>query len=91
MACVLLFGLVSMAYADSTGTPGQPGQSCEAPGSASPGGGNSSKSSGSPFAGASSADNYANGVGTGGPNGNITNSKAVSQYDVACFQATQHQ
>jgi hypothetical protein len=93
IACVLLFGLVGGAFADSTGTPGQPGQSCQSQPSA-PGGGNSSRSSGSPFAGASSAGVYANGPGTGGPNtstgtGAITNPKAVSQYDVACFQVSQ--
>jgi hypothetical protein len=80
--------------ANPTGPPtGQPTQSCQAQPSA-PGGGNSSQSSGSPFAGASSAGVYANGPGTGGPGtatgtGHITNPTAVSQYDVACFQNSQ--
>jgi|GraSoiStandDraft_41_1057321.scaffolds.fasta_scaffold5385199_1 hypothetical protein len=87
---VLLFGLTGIAFADPTGNQGQPSQSCgstTAPNT--PGGGNSSQSTGSPFAGASSAGVYANGVGTGGPNGAITNPTAVSQYDVACFQVSQ--
>ena len=95
IAAILLFGLVGMAFATSTGNQGQPSQSCGS-GTApnSPGGGNSSNSSGSPFAGASSAGVYANGPGTGGPNtatgtGAITNQKAVSQYDVACYQVSQ--
>jgi hypothetical protein len=95
VSCVFLFGVVSIAVADSTGSPGQPGQSCgstTAPNT--PGGVNSSGSSGSPFAGASSAGVYANGPGTGGPGtatgtGHITNLSAVSQYDVACFQVSQ--
>jgi hypothetical protein len=93
--CVLLFGVVGIALADSTGNQGQPSQSCgSSTAQNSPGGGNSSASTGSPFAGASSAGVYANGPGTGGPNtatgtGAITNTKAVSQYDVACFQVSQ--
>jgi hypothetical protein len=94
LVCVVLFGLVGMAVADPTGNHGQPSQSCGSQLAPNPpGGGNSSASTGSPFAGASSALVYANGVGSGGPNGAtgngpITNPTAVSQYDVACFQVS---
>ena len=88
--CVAALVVVSSALAVDPGTQGQPSQSCgSATAPSSPGGGNSSTSPGSPFAGASSAGVYANGPGTGGPNGAITNPKAVSQYDVACFQVSQ--
>jgi len=83
---------VTPAFATSTGSPGQPGQSCgSATAGSSPGGGNSSVSSGSPFQGASSADVYANPGTTpaGGPNAGDSNPNAVSQYDVACFQVSQ--
>jgi hypothetical protein len=92
MACVLLFGVVGMALADSTGTPGQPSQSCGSEPSA-PGGGNSSQSPGSPFATVpgKSAGVYANPGTTpgGGPNAGNSNPHAVAQYDVACFQVSQ--
>ena len=95
VVCALSFALVGIAFADPTGNQGQPSQSCgstTAP--TTPGGGNSSTSTGSPFQGASSAGVYANGPGTGGPGtatgtGHITNPNAVSQYDVACFQVSQ--
>ena len=87
MISVLMFGLAGFAFADPTGNQGQPSQSCESQPSA-PGGGNSSQSSGSPFTGGSSGDVYANGPGST-PNGGVTNSTAVSQYDVACFQVSQ--
>lgn len=88
--CVAALAIASSALAVDPGTQGQPSESCgslTAP--STPGGGNSSTSTGSPFAGASSAGVYANGPGTSGPNGAITNSNAVSQYDVACFQVSQ--
>jgi hypothetical protein len=84
----------AFAASNPSGT-GQPSQSCGSPtASTMPGGGNSSTSSGSPFQGASSAGVYANGPGTGGPGtatgtGHITNTNAVSQYDVACYQVSQ--
>lgn len=85
----------ALAAPNPSGT-GQPSQSCGSPtASTVPGGGNSSTSTGSPFQGASSAGVYANGPGTGGPGtatltGHITNPTAVSQYDVACYQVSQH-
>ncbi len=93
-----LFAVV-VGGASANGNPsgtGQPSQSCGGLNATTmPGGGNSSTSTGSPFQGASSADVYANGPGTGGPGtatgtGHITNPNAVSQYDVACYQVTIH-
>jgi hypothetical protein len=93
-----LFAVV-VGGASANGNPngtGQPSQSCGGTNATTmPGGGNSSTSTGSPFQGASSADVYANGPGTGGPGtatgtGHITNPTAVSQYDVACYQVTIH-
>ena len=91
MASVLLFGLVGVAAANNPGTQGQPSQSCgDQP--RVPGGGNSSQSPGSPFATVPgvSAGVYANPGTTpaGGPNAGNSNPKAVSQYDVACFQVS---
>ena len=85
---VLLFSVSGAAFATSTGTPGQPSQSCENPAtSTTPGNAGNPNNTGSPFSpNGHSGDVYADGPGTGGPNGAITNPKAVSQYDVACFQ-----
>lgn len=63
------------ATATSTGNRGQPNQNCETSSSAPPGFGTAG------FANAQS--HYA----AGGANGNP---KAVSQYDVACFQLSTH-
>ena len=82
----------SAAFADNphTTTPtGQPGQSCEDPAtSTTPGNAGDPSNTGSPFSpNGTSGGVYADGPGTGGPNGGaITNPTAVSQYDVACFQ-----
>jgi hypothetical protein len=90
---VLLFGLVGVASATNPPTQGQPRQNCGVQTSA-PGGGNSSQSPGSPFATVPgvSAGVYANPGTTpkGGPNAGVSNPKAVSQYDVACFQVSSH-
>jgi hypothetical protein len=84
---VLAFSVAGLALAadpHSPGNPtGQPSQSCQAEPNA-PGGGNRANSPGSPFAGASSANNYA-----GSQPQNSKNPKSVSQYDVACFQNSQ--
>lgn len=99
VAVAALFAVVVGGASAGTGNPngaGQPSQSCGSPtASTMPGGGNSSTSTGSPFQGASSAGVYANGPGTGGPGtatgtGHITNTNAVSQYDVACYQVSTH-
>jgi hypothetical protein len=93
IASLLLFGLVGLASAADPNTQGQPSQNCGAEPSA-PGGGNSSQSPGSPFATVPgvSAGVYANPGTTpgGGPNAGNSNPDAVSQYDVACFQVSQH-
>lgn len=76
--------LATPARADSTGTPGQPNQSCQTAfpsGPLSPPGFNTNgfnNVAGSHYAG--------NGQNTQTP----ANSNAVSQYDVACFQQAQH-
>ena len=74
-------GQASAANPHSTDNPtGQPSQSCQDLGAARPG--QSGSSPGSPFnePGVNSTDG-----GTGG-----ANYSESSQYDVACFQATQH-
>jgi hypothetical protein len=69
-------------YADSTGTPGQPGQSCQAffgdSGPFTPAGFNTVGFS------------HAETVYAGSQPQNSNNPKSVSQYDVACFQAASH-
>jgi hypothetical protein len=72
------------ALATSTGNPGQPNQSCQAQPS-QPGGQVPGSNPGSPFAGGVSDGKYA-----GSQPQNSNNPKSVSQYDVACFQVSQH-
>jgi hypothetical protein len=72
----------SAAFADTTsGTPGQPGQSCQAqtttPGSAATAPGSAFNTSG-----------VAGTVYAGNAPQNSTNPNSVSQYDVACFQVS---
>src|SRR5262249_21168275 len=89
---LLLFSFAGTALATSTGTPGQPGQSCQDPAtSMTPGNAGNPNNTGSPFSPNGNAGSvYANGIGTGGPDtGHIPNATAVSQYDVACFQNSQ--
>jgi hypothetical protein len=77
----LLFALAIPAFAASTGTPGQPNQSCQdvfPSGTLTPQGFNTSG-----FANAD--EHYA-----GSQPQNSNNSHSVSQYDVACFEASQH-
>jgi len=70
------------------GQPGAPGTTCDSP-NATQTPGHSASNSGSPFAGGTSDSHYA-----GNPNtaslANANSPHAVSQYDIACFQATQH-
>jgi hypothetical protein len=68
------------------GSPGQPGQSCQATTPAAfPG--NTGASPGSAFSG-SAGSVYANPTSQGGiSSGNL---HVAAQYDVACFQQTQH-
>ena len=77
---VALFSLP--VYANSTGTPGQPSQSCQAFfGDAGPFTPNGFNTTG--FA-------HAETVYAGSQARNSKNPKSVSQYDVACFQAASH-
>jgi hypothetical protein len=73
------------AFADSTGSTGQPSQSCQAqPAGSTPG--NSASAPGSAF-------NTSGVAGThyaGNAPQNSKNPKSVSQYDVACFQQASH-
>lgn len=78
--------LATGALADSTGTPGQPSQSCQATSPpAFPG--NTANAPGSAFNG-SAGNVYANPTSQGGLSSG--NSHVVAQYDVACFQQASH-
>ncbi len=93
LLAILLLGLLSFTFAasfaslpavaTSTGTPGQPNQSCQSvfpTGPLTPQGFNTN--------GFTNATNvYA---GSGQTTLTPANSHAVSQYDVACFQVAQH-
>jgi len=83
---VLALGGVSAtgAFADSTGTPGQPNQSCGSSTAASTPG-NSASASGSAF----NPGGQAGSVYAGQQPQNSVNPNSVSQYDVACFQVSQ--
>jgi hypothetical protein len=84
----IVFALVAMTlfslpvYANSTGTPGQPSQSCQSffgdSGPLMPRGFNTA------------GFNHATTVYAGSQPRNSNNPKSVSQYDVACFQAASH-
>ena len=81
LSAALLFALAIPAFAASTGTTGQPNQSCQSvfpSGPLTPQGFNTSG-----FANAESKYAGSQPQNSGNPN-------AVSQYDVACFQASQH-
>ena len=85
MVAVLLLLLGSAAFADSTGTPGQPNQTCGDP-NATMTPGNAAGAPGSAF----NPDGKAGTVYAGTQSQNSKNAKSVSQYDVACFQNTQN-
>jgi hypothetical protein len=92
IACVLLFGVVGIAFADPTGNQGQPSQTCQDLAAATgmpvtPGNAGNPNNTGSPF----SPNGHAGTVYAGTQPQNSNNSKSVSQYDVACFQHSQHQ
>ena len=81
---VMMFAFASVALADSTGTAGQPGQSC--------GSDNASQTPGNAANAPDSAFNPNGMAGTvyaGQQPQNSQNPKSVSQYDVACFQVSQ--
>jgi hypothetical protein len=79
-------GLAGSASANPTGPVTQPGQHNQDCGSlgTTPGGGSSSKSPGSPFNDGTSGSHYAGQQPQNSSNGQN------SQYDVACFQQSQH-
>ena len=80
-AACLVFGSAAPAMADNPpGPPGPPSQSCQDLEPNTPG--NAANSPGSPF----------NEPGINSPNGGIggQNYSEKSQYDVACFQQSQH-
>ena len=81
LATTLIFSTVTLAFAADPGTQGQPSQSCQSvfpSGTFTPNGFNTSG-----FANA--ANHYA-----GSQPQNSNNPNSVSQYDVACFQTSQH-
>jgi hypothetical protein len=83
-AIVLALGAMTLfslpAYANSTGTQGQPSQSCQSffSQALTPSGFNTA------------GFNHATTVYAGAQPQNSNNPNAVSQYDVACFQAASH-
>jgi hypothetical protein len=85
VSTAILVAGAGAAFADSTGSTGQPSQSCQAQQpSFTPG--NSASAPGSAF-------NTSGVAGThyaGNAPQNSTNPKSVSQYDVACFQQFSH-
>ena len=85
MVAVLVLLLATAAFADSTGTHGQPGQTCGDP-NATMTPGNAASAPGSAF----NPDGQAGTVYAGTQPQNSNNPKSVSQYDVACFQNTQN-
>jgi len=82
VVCALFISMAGAALAASSGTHGQPNQSCEEQPS-TPGGGNSANSPGSPF-----HDGVSDGKYAGSQPQNSNNPNSVSQYDVACFQVS---
>jgi hypothetical protein len=83
---IALFGAVS---AFATGQPGAPGVTCGSSGATSTPGGSAS-SPGSPFnANGQSGAVYAGNPGTASQ-ANSNSGNAISQYDIACAQVTQH-
>jgi hypothetical protein len=74
---------LSTVFADSTGTPGQPSQSCQLT-TVTPG--RAASAPGSAFNPAGQAGS----VYAGTQPQNSNNPMSVSQYDVACFQQTSH-
>ena len=78
----LLCSVGGTSLGASTGTPGQPNQSCEDQ-PMTPG--NAAGASGSAF----NPDGHAGTVYAGEQPQNSNNPKSVSQYDIACFQVSQ--
>lgn len=77
LALGFMAAFASPAHANSTGTPGQPSQSCQALTASPPGFG-------------TAGFNKATTRYAGSAPQNSSNPKSVSQYDVACFQLSSH-
>jgi hypothetical protein len=87
IVAMLLLGIVGIAAAADphSGGTGQPNQSCQNPAtSTTPG--NATNAPGSAF----NPSGVAGGVYAGTQSQNSNNPNSVSQYDVACFQVSQH-
>ena len=82
---VMTLAFASTALADSTGNTGQPNQSCGSL-NAQMTPGNAANAPGSAF----NPNGVAGGVYAGQQPQNSQNPNSVSQYDVACFQVSQH-
>ena len=85
LAGTLTLAASGTAFAASTGSTGQPNQSCQAEPS-SPG--NAASAPGSAFN--EDPGGVAGSVYAGSQPQNSVNPNSVSQYDVACFQVSQH-
>ena len=83
LALLVLALPLTVAFADSPGTGGQPGQSCQVT-TVTPG--NAANAPGSAF----NPNGQAGSVYAGTQPQNSNNPHSVSQYDVACFQQTSH-
>jgi hypothetical protein len=84
VSTAILVAGAGAAFADTTsGTPGQPGQSCQSQ-TTTPG--NSASAPGSAF----NTSGVAGSHYAGTQPQNSTNPKSVAQYDVACFQVSNH-
>ena len=81
---IMLLAVGGSAFAASTGSPGQPNQSCGSTTAPSTPG-NAVNASGSAF----NPNGQAGSVYAGQQPQNSTNPKSVAQYDVACFQVSQ--
>jgi hypothetical protein len=89
LVIVVLLTMVGVAIAadpHSGGSTGQPGQTCQLLGTPPPSPGNSAAAPGSPF----NENGVSGGVYAGSQPQNSNNPNSVSQYDVACYQQTQH-
>ncbi len=83
LAALLLFVPLTTAFANSTGSTGQPNQSCQVS-LVTPG--NAANAPGSAF----NPNGKAGTVYAGQQPQNSNNPKSVAQYDVACFQQASH-
>jgi len=81
LSSAIILGGASAAFADSTGTTGQPNQSCQAQPSTP---GNAATAPGSAF----NTSGVAGSHYAGTQPQNSKNPTSVSQYDVACFQVS---